>query len=368
VLHIIKSLGRGGAEMLLQETLKYHDRESFEFHYIYFLPWKHQMVEGIRKEGGIVTNFSASNNIRIMMKYRQILEYIHNNNIDLIHCHLPWAGFLGRLLHQLSGIPVLYTEHNKQERYHFITRTLNKLTFNRQTLAIAVSQDVASSIQKNIQPSIPVRTILNGVNVELFKRNEELGRQCRAKYGIPQDAILLGNVAVFRSQKRLKEWVTLFSKVRERVPNVKACLVGEGLLRQEIEEHISQSGVANDIILPGLQTDVHPWLSAIDIFVMTSEFEGLPIALLEAMSMGCAAVCTDAGGIKEVIRNQTDGIIFPVADWQKMEEELVKIIQDPLLLDKWKGASRKRVEESFNIRNMVQETEKLYHTLIDAKQ
>ncbi len=228
--------------MLLQETLKYHDRESFEFHYIYFLPWKHQMVEGIRKEGGIVTNFSASNNIRIMMKYRQILEYIHNNNIDLIHCHLPWAGFLGRLLHQLSGIPVLYTEHNKQERYHFITRTLNKLTFNRQTLAIAVSQDVASSIQKNIQPSIPVRTILNGVNVELFKRNEELGRQCRAKYGIPQDAILLGNVAVFRSQKRLKEWVTLFSKVRERVPNVKACLVGEGLLRQEIEEGCQEEG------------------------------------------------------------------------------------------------------------------------------
>jgi glycosyltransferase involved in cell wall biosynthesis len=353
--------------MLLQETLKYHDQDSFEFHYIYFLPWKHQMVEGIRKEGGIVNNVSASNNIRIMMKYRQVLDYVRNNKISLIHCHLPWAGFLGRLLHQLSGIPVVYTEHNKQERYHFITRTLNKWSFNRQTQVIAVSHDVAESIQKNIHPTIPVHTILNGVNVELFRRNNEMGEQCRERYGISPEAILLGNIAVFRTQKRLKEWVTLFKKVRDRVPGVKACLVGDGLLRHEIEEHIKQSGVAEDIILPGLQTDVHPWLSAIDIFVMTSEFEGLPIALLEAMSMGCAAVCTDAGGIKEVIRHQIDGISYPVADWQKMEEEIVRISVDLMLLEKWKKAARKRVEESFDIRNMVQATELLYSSLIHAK-
>lgn len=353
--------------MLLQETLQYHDQERFEFHYIYFLPWKYQMVEGIRAEGGTVTNFPASNNIRIMMQYRRVLDYIKKNRIQLIHCHLPWAGFLGRILHRLSGIPVLYTEHNKQERYHVITRTLNKWTFNWQTTVIAVSHDVAESINKNIQPSIPVKTILNGVNIDKFRRNEMFGKQCREQYGIPADAILIGNIAVFRTQKRLKEWVTLFSRVKNRVPSVMACLVGDGLLKQEIVDHIRQCGMENSIILPGLQKDVHPWLSAIDIFMMTSEFEGLPIALLEAMSMECAVVCTDAGGIKEVIRNEKDGISFPVSQWQEMEEALVEICQDPSLINKWKKAARNRVVESFDLHNMVKETESLYHLLLGGK-
>ena len=68
ILHIVKSLGRGGAEVLLQETLKLHNKETYEFHYIYFLPWKNQMVEGITNAGGKVVLFSAKNNIEIILQ------------------------------------------------------------------------------------------------------------------------------------------------------------------------------------------------------------------------------------------------------------------------------------------------------------
>src|SRR5947199_308355 len=118
VLHIIKSLGRGGAEMLLPETLKLHNQQHFEFHYIYFLPWKDQMVNGIVAVGGKVTCLAASNNIKLMFKAGQVVRYVHEHKIEIIHAHLPWAGVVARLAGRLAGVPVVYTEHNKQERYH----------------------------------------------------------------------------------------------------------------------------------------------------------------------------------------------------------------------------------------------------------
>jgi len=164
ILHIIKSLGRGGAEMLLQETLKEHNHEQFEFHFIYFLPWKNQMVAGIEAEQGKVTSMPANNNLRIMMKVPEIIRYVKQHKIDLIHAHLPWAGFASRLIFKLSKVPVIYSEHNIQDRYHILTKTINRLTFNWQTRVIAVSGDVAKSIAQRIHPKVPVEIILNGVN------------------------------------------------------------------------------------------------------------------------------------------------------------------------------------------------------------
>ena len=214
ILHIIKSLGRGGAEMLLPETLKLHDRNKFDFHYIYFLPWKDQMVESIQRIGGKVSCISAKNNIELIGKYPEVIKYCKNENIDLIHCHLPWAGFLGRLIHRKTGIPVLYSEHNMQERYHFVTKAINRFSFNSQSLAIGVSEDVSNSIRSNINPKIPVKTILNGVNTESFIRNEN--DIIRQDFNIPPDALVFGNVAVFRFQKRLIEWLQVF-KIDQRV-------------------------------------------------------------------------------------------------------------------------------------------------------
>jgi len=108
VLHLIKSLGRGGAETLLVETLTAHDKNNFSFHYIYFLPWKNQLVAELELAGGIVSNSPAINNLRIIFNFNEIIRYIKQNNIQIIHCHLPWAGFLGRLIHYKTGIPVIY--------------------------------------------------------------------------------------------------------------------------------------------------------------------------------------------------------------------------------------------------------------------
>src|SRR5688500_12288765 len=165
ILHLIKSLGRGGAEMLLSETLKIHNKDNFEFHYGYFLPWKDQMVESLRIHGGLVTCFRANNNIQLMAKVWSVARYVRTNQIELIHAHLPWAGVLARIVGKVTGVPVVYTEHNKQERYHIATRLMNLGTMNLQKVIIAVSSDVAESLRKHktsLRPAL--LTILNGVN------------------------------------------------------------------------------------------------------------------------------------------------------------------------------------------------------------
>jgi len=363
VLHIIKSLGRGGAETLLQETLKVHDKNLFEFHYIYFIPWKDQMVEGIKKEGGMVNRFSAKNNITIFLKILSVVRYIKKNDIHLVHCHLPWAGILGRAIFKYSKIKLVYTEHNVQERYHPITKFFNKLTFNWQSIAIAVSEEVANSIQQAIKPNIPIVIVNNGVNVNEFKRNEKKGIEIRNEYGIDADCIIIGTVAVFRFQKRIKEWITVFKKAHQSFPHIRGCIIGDGLLKAEILSHLKEEKMEKYIFFPGLQTNVIPWLSAVDVFMMTSEFEGLPIALLEAMSMNCAIVATNAGGVKEVIRNGIDGFIEGVYNWEKLEDPLAYLIQNPQEIINYGQRARKRVEERYSINNMTNQIEFIYQSL-----
>lgn len=208
ILHIIKSLGRGGAEMLLPETLAKHNLSRYEFHYIYFLPWKNQVVGDIEQAHGIVTCIPANNNVQIFSRIGAIVQYIKKHNVQVVHCHMPWAGVIGRIAGRLTKVPVVYTEHNKWERYHKATYFFNKYSFARQAKVLAVSGDVAASIQKHYHKSIPAIEILrNGINIEKFSRAENTTLNVRSLFYIPQTAVVIGITCVFRRQKRLTVWL-----------------------------------------------------------------------------------------------------------------------------------------------------------------
>ena len=361
VLHIIKSLGRGGAEMLLPETLKKHNQDVFEFHYIYFLPWKNQMEQAIQEAGGKVTCLAAKNNLALLFQYKNIVNYCKENQIQLIHAHLPWAGFVSRLVHKMTGIPVLYTEHNMQERYHFLTKTINKLTFTSQSLGIGVSDDVTNSIKRNINPSIPVQTVLNGVNTNSFRRLCTAENSAiRQQFGIPSDAFVVGIVAVFRFQKRLDLWMESMQNAIEKDSSIYGIIVGAGILQPEIEQKHKELGLEGKVFFAGLQTEVKPYYEAMNSFMMCSSFEGLPIALLEAMSMECAIITTDAGGIKEVIRNEQDGIVVGVDQWQSLAEKVIELKNENAKCATLQQAARKRAIASFSMDAMIVTLENLY--------
>lgn len=350
--------------MLLPETLKIHDTQKFEFQYLYFLPWKDQMVEEIKQAGGNVICISADNNLSLLLKYKEVATYCKNNKIDLIHSHLPWSGFLSRLVFKKTGIPVVYTEHNIQERYHIATRKLNAFTFNWQSKAIGVSAAVSRSINEGINPNIPVQTLLNGVNTEKFNRDDKAAIKIKKEYNIPQDALVIGNLAVFREQKDLVSWVKAFKIINKSFPDVYGLLVGAGPKEEEIKSLVKTNGLEERIILPGLQTNTFDYLSAMDIFMMSSKFEGLPIALLEAMSIGCAIVSTKAGGVAEVVRNETDGILSEVGDFDSLAKSCTQLLNNPIRREEMQKAARVRVVESFSLATMVEELENCYISLI----
>jgi len=361
VLHIIKSLGRGGAEMLLPETLKLHNQEQFEFYYIYFLPWKNQMVAAIEQVGGKVTCLPAKNNIALLLQYPKIVQFCKENEIQLIHAHLPWAGFVSRMVHKMTRIPLLYTEHNMQERYHVVTKKINQFTFNWQSLGIGVSDDVTHSIIKNISPAIPVQTVYNGVNTESFKRNSDTASySIREQLGIPSDAFVVGTVAVFRFQKRLDLWLEVMKRAVEKEENIYGVIVGAGPLQEEIEKKHKNLELEGKVFFVGLQTEVKPYYKAMDVFMMCSSFEGLPVALLEAMSMECAIVTTDAGGVKEVIRNEEDGKLVGIDDWADLVDKIVALKNNRTELKRLQQAARTRAEVAFSMQAMIANLEKRY--------
>jgi L-malate glycosyltransferase len=366
ILHIIKSLGRGGAEMLLPETLSKHDKEKYEFHYIYFIPWKYQMVEAIEKEGGRVTCFSANNNFQIILKARKIAAYIRRNNIQLIHCHLPWAGIVGRIVGKMTGVPVVYTEHNTWERYHRMTYYLNKMSYDSQERVIAVSEDVANSIKKHYHKSRPaIQVVMNGINTDKYEYAHVNGRDIRAELNIPATSTVIGITCVFRKQKRLDIWLEIARALHTKHPETVFIIVGDGVLKKEIHQKSQSLKMENYLHFVGLQAETRPYLKAMDVFMMSSEFEGLPIALLEAMSMCCMPACTAAGGIPELIKDGMNGVLVPVEDPMQMVERLSRYLRQPDQIKLLGKAARVTVIESFAMQKMVNELETIYDNIIN---
>jgi glycosyltransferase involved in cell wall biosynthesis len=366
VLHIIKSLGRGGAEMLLPETLRQHDKQKFNFHYIYFLPWKDQMVSAIKEEGGEVVCVQAKNNAAILLAVRKIAAYVRKHKIQLIHCHLPWAGMAGRLVGKLTGVPVVYTEHNKWERYHKLTYLMNKFSFSSQERVIAVSEEVANSIKINYgKPKPLVQVVANGADTAKYARTQTVEKDIRKELNIPATATVIGITCVFRVQKRLGTWLEIAQALHAKHPDTFFIIVGDGPLRDEIKAKAKALGTDKYVFFAGLQTETRPYFTAMDVFMMSSEFEGLPIALLEAMSMNCVPACTTAGGIPEVIKDGVNGILVPVQQPMQLVDRLSQLMQQPDRVAQMKAAARQTVIDSFSMKKMVGELEVIYNDLIN---
>lgn len=346
--------------MLLPETLKYHDQEMFEFHYIYFLPWKDQVVEPIRRNGGKVTCLSASNNIEILLKVPELVGYIKRNNIQLVHCHLAWAGVAGRIAARLAKVPVLYTEHNNFSSYHFLTRFASRLTLHLNDLTIAVSAD-AEQASKRVVAHHKLHLILNGVDTAYFTRDASDETGLRQRLGIPEDHAIVATVAVFRKQKRLDNFVRVASGLAARHEKVSFILIGDGPERGEVEALAAEAGLKGRIFFEGLQHNVKPYFNITDIYLMTSDFEGLPIALLEAMSMACAPVATGVGGIPEVVEDKVSGLLSPAGDIAAQQQNVEALLTDEARRQEIAANARRRIEQHFSMRKMVQELEDVYH-------
>lgn len=367
VLHVIKSLGRGGAEMLLPMGLAVADRSRFEFEYAYFVPWKNAVVPDIEREGGRVTCLGGTGNLAILLASRRLARLIVDRKVDLVHAHLPIAGIAARIAGRITGTPVLYTEHNLHERYNPVTRRLNAATWGWQAGVVAVSADVATSIRRNVGEGVPVHTVLNGVNVRQFAPGVASGDDCRRSLGIPPGAPVVGTVAVFRVQKRLDHWLAIARRLAMDRPDAHFLMVGDGPERARMEQEAAVLGIADRVHWVGLHEDVRPFLAAMDVYLMTSEFEGLPIALLEAMAIGLVPVVTAVGGIGEVVRHMENGYVRPFGALSEIGSDVTALLADAQARNALGMSARATVAARFSMERMQGELERLYCEVLPHK-
>ncbi|WP_377066591.1 glycosyltransferase [Negadavirga shengliensis] len=372
ILHLIKSLGRGGAEKLLPETAALHS-DGFEFFCMYFYHRESNVV-GELEAAGVHVVYVPSGNLGLLWQVKKVKEFILQHDIDLVHSHLPWAGILGRLVRRKTGIPLIYTEHNTWERYNRISYWGNRLTFKLQDAAVFVSNEVALSTRLNlffapltVPPPLLLKTIPNGVNTEKFKKDLMARTRVRRELGIAEQAIVVGKVAVFRSQKRLWLWVEQALEILRHHPETHFLLVGEGEWKQRIERQIEDSGQAARFHLIGMQREIVPFLSAMDIYMSSSAYEGLPVAMLEAMSCGLPVVATRAGGIGEVVRHGMEGYLCEIENHRELAPLVLDLVRDKEKRRAFGEASRKRVEVHFSLEKMVQAIEGLYGQVLERK-
>lgn len=363
VLHIIKGLGRGGAERLLVSTIR-HRGDDWSYDVVYFIPGCNALDPELRRLGCQVRCLNSFGVIGMLFRLHSLIEILRSGSYDVIHAHLPWSGIIARLAGWWTGTPVVYTEHNLFHHYHGLTRMFNRLTYHLQNQVIAVSGQVAQAIPPPLASVVQVTVVNNGVDCQEFNPSAFNRLQLFQQNGIPENVVVVGNVASIRPQKRMDRWLTVAGEVIANNPNIFFVLVGVGKELNDIHQRVRMLKNSSKIILVGLQHEPASWMAMMDIFLMTSDYEGMPVALLEAMAMGCVPVATSVGGIPTVIQDSNNGFLFETEDTQQAVQRILELAGNGSLRSTMSGSARNTVCEKFNIRLMTEKIESIYSDLI----
>jgi glycosyltransferase involved in cell wall biosynthesis len=361
VLIVIKGLGRGGAEQLLLSGVPYLDTASYRYQFAYLLPWKDSLVPELTGAGFAVHCLEGARGPGWAGRLRAL---VRREGIGLVHVHSPVAAAGVRAV---AGrrTRVVYTEHNLWDRYHPATWAANLATFPRNDHVFAVSETVRQSIRYpgplRLLPMPPLETLHHGLDPAALPVPGRDG--VRAELGIPEDAPVVGSVANFKAAKDHATLLRAAAQVRQAIPSVRFVLVGQGPLEAETRRLAGQLGLDQTVVFAGFRTDATRLMAGFDAFALSSTYEGLPIALIEAMAVGCPAVVTRVGGTPEVVADGVHGFLVPPRDPAALAAGLTRLLGDRALRDGLGEAAAARAQD-FDIRTAVRRMEQVYARLL----
>ncbi|MET0146513.1 MAG: glycosyltransferase [Ilumatobacteraceae bacterium] len=322
VLMLTKGLGLGGTERLIAGAVRLLDPARFRPEVAYLLPWKDALVGEILESGVPVRCLDAPRPTSVVWIWR-MRRLVRQHDISIVHTHMPLPAAIARCAFGRRGPVIVHTEHNLWDRYRPLTRWANRITYRRNGAVIAVSEGVAASIRSRV----PVDVVLHGV--EVTSSGEPPSRSAaRALLGLGADEPVVGMVGNLTAKKDHDTMLRALAVLRREGLAARLVVVGTGPRDVEIRELVSALGLDGAVVLAGSRHDVADILPAFDVFVVSSRFEGLPIALLEAMAAGLACVATTVGGIPEVVTDDVDGVLVPPADPARLASALGELLAD----------------------------------------
>jgi glycosyltransferase involved in cell wall biosynthesis len=238
---------------------------------------------------------------------------------------------------------------------------LERLTARFTKALIVVAQrDIQKGLQAGIGQPEQYHLIRSAIPLDEFDPAQMDRQAIRQELGLPQNAIVVGNVGRFSEQKNPLDWIRTAGLVGRAHPEVHFLLVGDGPLRPQVETQLAQEGIAGQTTLTGLRRDVPRMMAAMDIFMLTSLWEGLPRVIPQAMAMGLPVLANQADGTLEAIQSGETGYLCTPGDVEGMAKQCIELIENS---DRRQAMGQKGsvfARQEFDLRKMVRQIEELY--------
>ena len=286
---------------------------------------------------------------RLPLVVARIARFLRERRVDVVNVHnlapLVYAGTAARLLP--SGPRVVYTEHNQIHRANARARQKFRHYCRLAHEVVTVSHDLARTLADDLRVPRPVRSVPNGIDGSAFGRPRDAG--VRRQLGIDADAFVFGMAAVLSEQKGVTHLLDAAKDVLAEEPRTHLVIAGTGPLRGELEAKARAAGLTSNVHFIGYRSDVPALIASFDAYVLPSLWEGLPLALLEALAQGLPIVASRVGGVPEVVDHGVNGFLVPPADAKRLAEHLLRIRRDANLRKRMARASRDKFDAEFDI-------------------
>ena len=267
---------------------------------------------------------------------------------DVVQLHDPHAVSAG-LFAGRGGARRIAT---RRVDFH-LRRALSRHKYAACDRVIAVSRAIATILKEDgLQPE-RIRLVYEGVR---SREPQPGGMEALAALGIPKGAPVIGNVAALTDHKDHATLLEAAALVKHTVPEARLLIVGDGELRQTLENRARELGVADHVVFAGFRSDLDALIPAFAVFCLSSHKEGLGTSLLDAMNFGRPIVATAAGGIPEAIEDGVTGRVVPIRDAAALAAALGDLLADPARAAGMGAAGRRRFEERFTAERMVEAT------------
>ncbi len=379
ILHVIPSLRRGGAEQQLASLVSNTSPDQFQ-HVVCHLSQPDTLAGAIERAGGLVVGLNLDGHRPWLRAAQRVGDLARSIAPDIVQTWLYDASLSARLSRaQARGIPQITSLQSPDYEPETIRggrwprwkmtglRWLDVMSARwTAPTFVACSEFVAQSARRRLGvPEPRMLVIYNSIDPDTLRCETGEPERVRAEVGISHDSILFLNVGRLDPQKGQSELVRAFRAVAAAAPQTHLAILGDGALTAELRAQARALGIEDRVRVLEHRTDVGAWLEAADVFVFPSRFEGLPLALVEAMFKGLPCIASDIGPHREVIRSEETGTLVPAGDVNALAQAMLGLCNDAERR-RALGTRAREAAERFHIRAIVPQWERLYRQLLSG--
>lgn len=363
VLQLIDSLNIGGAEILLRDLSVGLAQHGFRVSVGYSTPGP--LAGDLKDLGLTITRLPRLMRIDPIL-FGGMIRLMRKNRPQIVHTHLFKSDFHGRLAARIAGVPVVVSTLHSIDRWaqKWPLGTLYGWTSHFADRIVAISDDVKNFHMTNTDvDESKFVTIENGVDVQRFAGKRTLGQGVRKEFNINDSAPVFGIIGRLTPPKDHKIFLQSAALILQIIPLARFLIVGDGLLKGDLEAYTHELGIQDSVIFTGMRRDIPAVLAALDVLVISSLWEGIPVTLLEAMAAELPVVATKVGSIPEVVTEET-AILVPPSDPAAIAQVCIQLANNKDLRLSLGQAGLKRVIAYYSIDAMIDRTTALYAELL----